>query len=456
MDRGNEGRRWDRRWLGSAGAWGATAVVLLSLGACSPSDKVAGFDGAAFASARSQADTLTTDFAVLAVARTLREAPLAGQTPTATDLFNWAESAFPTLFPAPRPSNQVFQTYTYRYYPATDLALGVSGSTVVGLVGALSPSPRLVPLGVISDYGCNVFPQSCNTIAANLDVGGVNTGINEVAAFVAVCSTHPSATPAAILEPKIVERLLQVRRAMAMVNGGRDRPMATYTSSRPADKLGPCGGRITFTSYSHASGTTTATRQFDNYCTIDSDTGNKQTTSGSMSFVNTGTPTASGPITTRQVSNSSGITFVTRNAAGAVVTSQAVSFNNYVYVPGVPGGHATASNPDRVSADELVITDAVTQKNYRQTGYSLSSYRVASGGEQVTISGRGYRSNGQYYDLSTTAPLVTDSSGDYVSGTLRFAGANNSLIVANLVPGEKLQATLTLNGQAVAAPSCAP
>lgn len=433
--------------------WVALACGLV---ACSPSERQTTLDGSAFVQSTAASDTLTTDFAVIAVSRGLaqRVAPLASQAPTAVDLFNWAETAFPTLFPSPRPANQTFQTFVYRYYPSTDLAIGVSGSTVVGLVGAMSAAPRLVQLGSLGDYSCNIFPNSCNAIAANLDVGGVNTGVNEIAAFVEVCSPAASAVAAAPAEPRIVERLLDVRRAMAATQGSaRYRPMAVYTSTRPADKLGPCGGRVTYTAYSHASGTTTATRQFDNYCTVDSDTGHKQYTNGTMSFVNTGTPTASGPITTRQVSNSPGITFVTRNTAGTVVTSQVVSFTNYVFTPGMPGGSATASNPDRVLADEIVVNDTLTRKAYKQTGYSLSSFNIAGGGEQVTMAGRGYRSNGQYYDMSTTAPLVTNSGGDYLSGSLRFAGAGNTVVQAQVVPGAKLRASLTLNGQPVAAGS---
>jgi hypothetical protein len=195
---------------------------------------------------------------------------------------------------------------------------------------------------------------------------------------------------------------------------------------------------------------TTATNQFDNYCQIDSDTGGKQIINGSVSYVKTGTPTASGPVTTRMVSNSpAGLSFVTKNTSGATVTAQTFSFSNYVFTPGVPGGSATASNPDRVLIDEFTIADALNGKSYRQTGYSMATYDLPSGGSQTTVSGRGYRSNGTFYDMSSTVPMTTNASGDYTGGAFTFTGAGGTTAEATLVPGSKLQATMTVGGAAL-------
>lgn len=218
----------------------------------------------------------------------------------------------------------------------------------------------------------------------------------------------------------------------------------------PADKLGDCGGRLSRPVYSHVNGVTTATNQFDNYCQIDSDTGGKQIINGSVSYVKTGTPTASGPVTTRMVSNSpAGLSFVTKNTSGTTVTAQTFSFSNYVFTPGVPGGSATASNPDRVLIDEFTIADALNGKSYRQTGYSMATYDLPSGGSQTTVSGRGYRSNGTFYDMSSTVPMTTNASGDYTGGAFTFTGAGGTTAEATLVPGSKLQATMTVGGAAL-------
>lgn len=71
------------------------------------------------------------------------------------------------------------------------------------------------------------------------------------------------------------------------------------------------------------------------------------------------------------------------------------------------------------------------------------------------MSGRGYRSNGDYFDVSTTTPMVSDSHGNTVSGAFAFTGANGSTAVATFVPGKVSQATMTVNGTSVTGlPAC--
>ena len=38
----------------------------------------------------------------------------------------------------------------------------------------------------------------------------------------------------------------------------------------------------------------------------------------------------------------------------------------------------------------------------------------------MCIRDRGYRSNGSYYDIATTQPMVEDADGDLVSGVITF------------------------------------
>ncbi|WP_251971100.1 hypothetical protein [Sphaerotilus microaerophilus] len=236
---------------------------------------------------------------------------------------------------------------------------------------------------------------------------------------------------------------------------GSKRALA-LTSTQPADVLGNCvghGGRYGYTSYSHASGVTTATLAFSDYCTVDSTTGNEEVLSGSLSFVNTATPTDSGPISTKFTADtgSSGINALVRTTGGTTVSSETLAFTGLAYTVGVPGGNPTATNPDRMVVAEVKQTNVVSGKVRRQTGFTMTSFDTASGGSQMSYSARGYRSNGEYFDFSTTTPIVTDSTGKYTGGAITFTGSGSggsgsSTAVLTVVPGATLQATLMVDG----------
>ena len=201
---------------------------------------------------------------------------------------------------------------------------------------------------------------------------------------------------------------------------------------------------------------TTATLAYQSYCTTDTSTGERTTMNGSIPFVNTATPTSSGPISTRlEAGSPGGVSLIARNSGGTVLTSQAFSFNNFVEAIGVPGGVSTASNPDRLTLGDLTVTDNVSGKTYRETNYAVTSFTTSTGGQQYTIGGRGYRSNGDYFDISTTSPLVSDSGGRTLGGEITVNGATGSTVVMTLVPGGVLQATMKVNGTTVTSvPTC--
>lgn len=289
--------------------------------------------------------------------------------------------------------------------------------------------------------------------ATTLDVASVSTGISEMSSVITVCRKSGSPSPERASDSDLaatgwLDRALQMRHDAALARAIAEPQL--LGSTKPADKLGGCGGRITYPSYNHSNGTTTGTYAFESYCTLDSSTGEKTTLNGSISFTDSGTPSASGPITNKvQASSSAGVTMVTRSSTGAQLSSQKLTFEDYVYTPGVPGGTPTSSKPDTYTAASLTMSDAVTGKSYRQTDYRMSTFTTSSGGEQMTVSGRGYRSSGEYYDFSTTSPVTTNSSGSYTGGQITFKGANNSTAVLTVVPGSTLQGTMTVNGTAV-------
>lgn len=86
--------------------------------------------------------------------------------PTATQLLDWAETAYPAYFPGHR-ADLVLSPYIYRYYPQTGNYAGVSGSDVYiwGPVSANAPAPVMV--GTLADFACQVQPQPCGTKATH-------------------------------------------------------------------------------------------------------------------------------------------------------------------------------------------------------------------------------------------------------------------------------------------------
>jgi hypothetical protein len=228
------------------------------------------------------------------------------------------------------------------------------------------------------------------------------------------------------------------------------------SSTPPADQLGSCGGRYGYRNYSHVNGITTATLAFENYCQGGDNPGETVTTNGQIAFVNTATPSPSGPITTRLEANtSSPVSAVRRNAAGTAINSDTLSFTGFSMVVGVPGGTPTSAQPDRISLGELTSRNELTGKTYRLSSVALTGFEDAAENSSWTLAGRGYRSDGSFYDIATPQPIVQNSDGATVSGQMTFTGANGSAAVATVFPGPTLQVKLTVNGVPfTAVPAC--
>lgn len=92
---------------------------------------------------------------------------LAGPVPAATApvpdaqaLMDWAEKAYPTLFPG-HPATGSFPPYTYRLYTATGNIIGVAG-TGVYLLGPVVGSPAEPQrIGELADFACQVYAAQC-------------------------------------------------------------------------------------------------------------------------------------------------------------------------------------------------------------------------------------------------------------------------------------------------------
>lgn len=325
--------------------------------------------------------------------------------------------------------------------------------------------------GGITVIGLAVLAASCGGGGGSDEDSATPTSITtasahdaavEASAYMPMCSTAATASMTGREGAQLVRTalaLLQQRHQARVLDApapAGKRALA-LTSTKPADVLGSCGGRYSYNDYSHNDGITTATVVFTDFCTTDSSTGNQEVVNGSMSFTNTATPTDTGPISTKfeAATGSDGISALVRTTTGTTVSSETVKFSGLLYKVGVPGGDPTSTNPDTMAVGDIRVTDNVSRKTRRQSGFEMTSFDTPSGGSQVTFQARSYRSNGEYFDVTTSTPIVTDSTGNYTAGALTFTGSGGSTAVATLVPGKTLQATLTVNGTVDAGlPAC--
>jgi hypothetical protein len=341
---------------------------------------------------------------------------------------------------------------TTRPFPSSNAALGAAGlCLLLAACGGGGGGDTAAPSG----GGTPAAPSVGGPTA--IDSAAMTKAIPEISLAIPICrQASADGGPALKSTPRAESAWLARLTSLRELSGGRSLPATKALGpTKPADVLGNCGGRRGYTAYSHSGGVTTGTLAFENYCSSDADTGQRQVISGSIDFVNTGTPSANGPITSRvEAGSPGGLTLRRQDATGRALDSQSASFTNFVYAVGVPGGSPTATRPDVMRVGEIRYTNAAGQ-TYRQTDYVTTTWETAGGGEQMTISGRGYRSNGDYFDVSTPTPVTSDASGKTTAGEIAIAGANGSRAVMTMVPGSRLQATMTVNGSPVTSvPAC--
>lgn len=87
--------------------------------------------------------------------------------------FDWAETTYPALFPG-HPADQSAGTFTYRYYPTSLNALGVSD----GAVYALGPfsNNSLYRIDTLAAFQCLVYPARCTASLGEVGVAGLHYG----------------------------------------------------------------------------------------------------------------------------------------------------------------------------------------------------------------------------------------------------------------------------------------
>lgn len=141
-------------------------AVALCVVACGGGSEVSGADGAsarltsaAVAGPREGASAR----ALMAPSRQ-QASPAALASLDAEALMDWAELTYPALFPSFQ-QNRTTGPYTYRFYPENGAILAVKSDGTIYVLGAAF-GDRLIAVGQLSQFTCNVFPESCATANA--------------------------------------------------------------------------------------------------------------------------------------------------------------------------------------------------------------------------------------------------------------------------------------------------
>ena len=109
---------------------------------------------------------------------------------TSTQLMDWAETTFPTFFPATGKIAATVGIYNVRYYPNSGNYIGVTNepTPAVYVLGPITAN-NLVRLGALADFACSVSPASCTTGGTTTTPTGSTSGTTTT-----TTSTTPSSS----------------------------------------------------------------------------------------------------------------------------------------------------------------------------------------------------------------------------------------------------------------------
>lgn len=224
--------------------------------------------------------------------------------------------------------------------------------------------------------------------------------------------------------------------------------VSLLATTTPSPRTGDCGGTLTYPTYSHSSGTTTMSVKWDNYCTTDS-FGNRTTFNGTLSAVDAGTPTASGPVTSKLTTEIPRLTVVEVNSSGTVIANETIRLIGFEYLPAAGASANLANLPGTIRLSSFELNEDKTGKAYMLQNLNMTTSIVGSD-TQMTISGRIFRGTSGYADLTTDTPLVIDSSQNLKSGAISFTGTNGSKATLTAVAGTGQAFSVAVNGTSLA------
>lgn len=302
--------------------------------------------------------------------------------------------------------------------------------------------------GSSSDSGLNYVGK---TTAAEISIENTSSVLASFSDSVPVCSSTGVTAKAVAKKDQRQQVVIMALRKLIILPAIKATKQlgkqAQLTGTPPADMLGDCGGKITFKNYSHSNGDTTATLSFVNYCSEDATTGEITTINGDIPFVDDGTPSDSGPITTSLKASSPLLTQTTKSASGETLSASSLAFSNFLYTPGNPGEEPTDAKPDKYELTSLVAKNDLNSKNIRVENLVLTQSNTASGGDKVTLVARIYSGGHGYVNVSTSGnPIITDPDGNLVSGALILTGADNKTVTLTVVPGAAPAFKVAVNG----------
>jgi hypothetical protein len=105
---------------------------------------------------------------------------------TEDQLFDWAERTFPDFFPTHQ-TNQSLHPYIFRYYPESDLYVGVSDGAVY-LLGTRHTQGKVVRVGAVEDFAPQVI-ASLGLVQSHYSVQVDLTQINYPGSYISTIAT---------------------------------------------------------------------------------------------------------------------------------------------------------------------------------------------------------------------------------------------------------------------------
>ena len=290
----------------------------------------------------------------------------------------------------------------------------------------------LAACGGDSDSGGVAAKYPIKNAPAEISVSGVKSTLVNATKFVPSCTAEGVAVGKTALGNEEFAAMMKVLKLSqeTLVNTKKTgKTVGLIPSTKPADIAGKCGGTLSFPTWDHKDGTTKVVIKFTDYCNQDSSSGKKTLINGSISAVDNGTPTASGPVTNFITADIPGLSVVQKDAAGTITASDSFSLTGFKYVPAANASADISNLPGTVTLTSFILNDDMNKKSIKMGNVTITT-AIVSGETQITGSGRFYHGNAGYSDglISATNPLVIDSNQDIKpGGIVTFTGANASL-----------------------------
>jgi hypothetical protein len=282
---------------------------------------------------------------------------------------------------------------------------------------------------------------------ATITVDGTKEAMDWVETSIPGCTPRP--VPKHALNPEQVESVQAaslVSTAISRLADFREQTSAYgMADTRATSYAGECGGTMSYT-FEHASGTDTYTINFNNYCMLDYNATplRQNFVNGTVVAKNIGTPGDYGPTI-----HSGSLETSNLSVAGGGRTLQISLEAEHSY--GVPAtwspGTPTQSNPDVTKIEDATFVFVEEGKEHRVKDMIFTTYESGTNTVVNVNSGDYILTSGNRVEVSTSQPVVVNSGGGVVSGTVDVVGAGGTIVqVSSASPGSSTL-VVTVNGQ---------